>query len=82
MGDSYQWLTISAGYKTEKWWLPGARIGFRENLSGTGLQYVSAGITLFKYVDLDIAATLESVDIDGKSLPRGANLSLGFEIVF
>lgn len=82
MGDEYQWFTVSAGYNTQKWWLPGARIGYRENLSGTGLKYISAGITLFKYVDLDIAATLDSVDIDGKSLPRGANLSLGFEIVF
>jgi hypothetical protein len=82
MGDSYQWLTISGGYNMQKWWLPGARIGYRENLSGSRLKYISAGITMFKYIDLDVAMTLKKVTFDGDSRPRGLNVSLGFEMVF
>lgn len=37
MGDSFQWLTLSAGFARDSWWLPGGRIGYRQNLDGTEL---------------------------------------------
>ncbi len=82
VGDDFQWATVSAGYATSKWWLPGVRFGFRKNLAGTELGYLGFGVTLLKYVNLDIASALETVDISGESLPRGLMFSLGFQANF
>ncbi len=82
LGDKYQWLTVSAGMKMNNWWLPGARIGFRQNLSGTELGYLSLGVTAFKYLNIDIASALDTVKIDGTKLPQGLMGSIGFQINF
>lgn len=80
MGDEFQWLTLSGGLTTDSWWIPSARIGYRQNLAGTELGYISVGATLFKYVNIDIASALDSVEIDGQKLPQGLMGSIGFEI--
>jgi len=80
MGDRFQWLTVSGGFTTDSWWIPSARIGYRQNLAGTKLGYLSIGATLFKYVNIDIASALDTVKIDGQKLPQGLMGSIGFEI--
>ena len=80
LGDRFQWLTLSGGFTTDSWWIPSARIGYRQNLAGTELGYVSIGATLFKYVNIDIASALDTVKIDGDKLPQGLMGSIGFEI--
>ena len=80
MGDRFQWLTLSGGFNTDSWWIPSVRIGYRKNLAGTELGYASIGATLFKYVNIDIASALDSVEIDGQTLPQGLMGSIGFEI--
>ncbi len=80
MGDRFQWLTLSGAFATDSWWIPSARIGYRQNLAGTELGYVSLGATLFKYVNIDIASALNTVRIDGDQLPQGLMASIGFEI--
>jgi hypothetical protein len=80
LGDRFQWLTLSGGFTTDSWWIPSARIGYRQNLAGTKLGYVSIGATLFKYMNIDIASALDSVKIDGQKLPQGLMGSIGFEI--
>lgn len=80
MGDRFQWLTLSGGFSTDSWWIPSARIGYRQNLAGTELGYLSLGATLFKYVNIDIASALDAVEIDGQKLPQGLMGSIGFEI--
>jgi hypothetical protein len=80
LGDRFQWATLSGGFTTDSWWIPSMRIGYRQNLAGTELGYVSIGATLFKYVNIDIASALESVKIDGQKLPQGLMGSIGFEI--
>ena len=82
VGDDFQWATVSAGYNTNKWWLPGVRFGFRKNLAGTEIGYLAFGMTVLKYVNLDIASALETVHISGESLPRGLMFSLGFQANF
>lgn len=82
MQDHYQWMTLSAGYATESWWIPGVRFGYRKNLEGSELGYLSAGATLFKIFNLDIASTVESTKISGTTLPRGLIVNLGFDISF
>ena len=80
MGDRFQWVTLSGGYTTDSWWIPSIRVGLRQNLAGTELGYLSIGATLFKYVNIDIASALDTVEIDGQKLPQGLMGSIGFEI--
>ena len=80
MGDKYQWLTLSAGFTTDSWWIPGGRIGYRENLAGTKLKYIGIGLTAFKIVNFDISSALHKVSIDGRTLPQGLMTSIGFQI--
>lgn len=82
LGDKYQWFTVSAGMRMDSWWLPGARIGYRQNMSGTELGYLSLGVTAFKYLNIDIASALDSVKIDGTKLPQGLMGSIGFQVNF
>jgi hypothetical protein len=82
MGDRFQWVTASAGFTIDSWWLPSARIGFRQNLAGTELKYVGIGVTAFKFVNFDISSALDTVTIDGTKLPRGLMTSIGFQITW
>ena len=82
MGDDYQWASVSAGYATDSWWLPGIRANYRKNLTGTELAYVGIGVTVLKVVNIDIASTLDTVHIDGQDLPRGLIASIGFQSNF
>ncbi len=82
LGDDYQWATLSAAYIDEDSWLPNIRVGLRENLAGTRMRYISAGVTLFKVVNVDLASAFESVKIDGDELPQGLMASVGFQITW
>ena len=82
MGDDFQWMTLSAGFTTDSWWIPGGRIGYRQNLAGTELKYLSIGLTAFKIVNFDIASALDTVSIDGTTLPQGLMGSIGFQIAW
>ncbi len=82
MGDDYQWLTLSVGLARDSWWLPGVRIGFRQNLAGTEMKYIGIGLTAFKIVNFDISSALDTVRIDGQTLPQGLMLSIGFQITW
>jgi hypothetical protein len=44
--------------------------------------YLSLGLTAFKYVNFDIASALDTVSIDGTTLPQGLMLSIGFQIAW
>ena len=82
LGDRFQWLTLSAGITTDSWWIPGARIGYRQNLAGTELKYIGIGLTAFKIVNIDISSALDTVSIDGETLPQGLMASIGFQLTW
>jgi hypothetical protein len=82
VGDDFQWFTLSAGYATDSWWLPGVRFGYRQNLAGTELKYLGVGVTAFKILNIDIASSLDTVTINGTKLPQGLIASIGFDISF
>jgi hypothetical protein len=82
LGDDYQWLTLSVGLARDSWWLPGARIGYRQNLAGTEKSYVSLGLTAFRIFNIDISSALDTVGIDGKTLPQGLMINIGFQITW
>lgn len=82
VGNEYQWATLSAGYATDSWWIPGFRVGYRANMAGTELSYMTGGLTLFKSVTLDLAYSLDSVEVDGEKAPRSFMANLGIELSF
>lgn len=82
LGDDYQWLTLACGYKPANRWIPNVRVGYRRNLSGTNLSYLSAGLSAFRVFYLDIASALDSTRIQGADLPRGLMVSLGFQFAW
>jgi hypothetical protein len=80
LGDRFQWLTLSGGFTTESWWIPGVRLGYRQNLAGTKMKYLGIGVTAFKIVNIDISSAFDSVKIDGQELPQGLMASIGFQV--
>ena len=82
MGDDYQWASVGAGFASDSWWLPGARIGIRKNMAGTKLTYVTAGVTVFNIVNLDLAATTQTIQVNGRTLPRGLIANIGVQVLF
>ncbi len=83
VGRDFKWATLSAAYATNSWWIPGVRIGYRSNLAGSKLKYVTGGLTLFKALSLDAAlATNKVTDNSGKSIPRSAMLNLNVQMTF
>lgn len=80
VGDEFQWLTLSGGFDTGSRWLPNVRLGYRHNLAGTKKTYASLGMTMFRYVNFDIASALDVTRINGRKLPEGLMLSLGFQV--
>lgn len=81
-GDRFQWVTFSAALQRDSFWLPNLRLGYRQNLVGTELGFLSAGITAFRYINVDIASALDTVSISGEKLPRGLMASIGFEVAW
>jgi len=79
MRDEYQWLTVTGGYESDNWWLPSARVGYSQNLAGTELSYVTAGVTVLKYLNIDLASTLDDVNIDGNKIMRGLSVRMGVQ---
>ena len=81
LGDDYQWATLSAAWtRPDSFWLPNLRLGWRQNLAGTELGYLSVGATLFRYINIDISSALDTVRISGTELPQGVMGSIGFHV--
>lgn len=82
MFDDYQWISLGAGFASDNWWLPGARIGVRKNLAGSEFTYLTAGVTVFNIINLDLATTTETIIVDGDKVPQGLIVNLGFQYRF
>ena len=80
--DDYQWFVISASHFGSSSWLPGFRAGYSKNLAGTKLDYLNMGFTLFQRANLDIGWALDTVEVDGTSMPRSIFVNLGLETAF
>lgn len=80
--DEYQWFVVSASHYGASNWLPGFRLGYSKNLAGTELDYMNLGFTLFQRANLDIGWALDTVEVDGKNMPRALFVNLGLETAF
>ncbi len=82
MLDDYQWLSVGAGFASDSWWLPGVRIGARKNTVGTKLTFITAGVTVFNIVNLDLATTTQTIKVDGQTVPNGLIINIGTQVMF
>jgi hypothetical protein len=52
-------------------------------MAGTELSYATAGLTILKRLNLDVAVGLDTVeDEDGDEMPRSVYFSLGYDTAF
>lgn len=83
VGDQVQNLHIAATYFPSHPIAPIARIGYQKNLAGSELSALNFGLGLFRGVaNLDFTYGLESVQVDGGSMPRQLGMQLSFEEPF
>lgn len=82
LGAEYQWASLSGSYQWDNFWLPSVRFGIHKNQVGSELSYVAAGVTVFKYVNIDMASTTKDVEQEGDDIPRGLDFSIGFNYAF
>lgn len=82
LGNPTQHVGISGAYASGSWIVPGFRLGVHTNLAGTQLSYASIGLSLFKIAHADAAIGLDSIDVDGQTLPRKLALNLGLDLSF
>ena len=81
-GDAVQWAVVGLAYAPESWWIPNFRVGHRANMTGSELSYLTAGLTLFKVMTLDVAYSSDTTEIDGEDTPRSVAANLAFELRF
>lgn len=77
LGDEYQWSVVSLSYFSDNFFFPGMRVGYRKNLVGSELNYLTAGVTFYRRLDFDIAYAEENEDGN-----TGLSLSMGYSFVF
>lgn len=81
-GDEYQWAGVSVSSAPGSGWYPGFRMGYRTNLAGEKLSYVTTGLSFFSSVHLDIGYALDSVEFDEEDYPRSLTFNLRAGIAF
>ncbi len=82
VGDTFQWAVLSVSTASPLRLMPAWRFGYRENLTGTELSYVTTGLTLFRTLELDIAYALDGVEYEDEDYPRGVMFNVGFSLSF
>ena len=75
-GDDHQWVHAGVDYQTAWFVLPAMRLAYHKNLTGSETSSLSAGVSLFGVVSVDVEYGLESIEIDDSTAPR----RLGFAI--
>jgi len=81
-GDEYQWAEIALNYLSDSFFIPGLRVGLKKNMAGTELSYANAGITLFKYLNIDAGTTIDTVEVSDYRIPRSAYVNFGLAGAF
>ena len=82
MDDKSQWLSVTGNYSSSSYWVPDVRVGFSKNLAGSNISYVKAGVTLLKFLSLDVSTSLDTVKLDNEDIRRGLNVQLGVQFPY
>ncbi|MEJ2754501.1 MAG: conjugal transfer protein TraF [Gammaproteobacteria bacterium] len=79
VGDELQWRSLTTSFMPKTRWIPGFRVGYRENTAGEALSQVTFGTTLLGVFNLDFLYGLDKIEIDDETYPRTFALNFGFE---
>ncbi len=82
VGRETQYVSASASYFSDSYIIPSVRFGINKNMAGSKLTSVAFGTTFFGVMNLDISASLDTVEIDGTKAPRHFGFNIGFEEKF
>jgi len=82
VGRETQYVSASASYFADSYIIPSVRLGINKNLAGSKLTTVGFGTTFFGVMNLDVAVSLDTVEIDGTKAPRHFGFNIGFEEKF
>jgi hypothetical protein len=82
VGRETQYVSASASYFPDSYLIPSVRFGLNKNLAGSKLTSVGFGTTLFGVMNIDLSASLDTVEIDGTKAPRQFGFNIGFEEKF
>ncbi len=79
VGDKVQMASIATTWIPKSRWIPGLRLGYHSNLTGSQLSQASLGTTLFSVLNLDLSVGLDNTKIDDETYPRSLAINMGFE---
>jgi len=79
IGDDNQWLHTSIAYNSTDYLIPSVRAGYHKNLTGSEVSTITAGLTLFDVIAVDVEYGLDSVEIDDSSGPRRFGFSISIQ---
>ncbi len=82
VGRESQYMSAQVSYFPNSYFIPTIRLGMNKNMVGSELTMVSFGTTLFGTMNIDLAASLDQVEIDGEKAPRAFGFNIGFEEKF
>ena len=82
VGRESQHISTSASYFSDSYLIPSVRFGLSKNLAGSKLTSVGFGTTLFGVMNIDLSASIDTVEIDGTKAPRQFGFNIGFEEKF
>lgn len=82
VGRESQYMSASVSYFADSYIIPSVRFGLSKNLAGSKLTTVGFGTTLFGVMNVDLAASLDTVEVDGTKAPRFFGFNIGFEEKF
>lgn len=74
-----QWFNAATSYHPQKYWIPGARVGYKQNLTDEKLAYATFGLTFAATFNLDFIVSLDDVVVEDEKAPRGFGFALSFE---
>ncbi|KZN13424.1 conjugal transfer protein TraF [Marinomonas sp. TW1] len=77
LGDQYQWAAVSISHYSDDFFSIGMRAGVRKNMAGNEMSYYTAGLTLSRRLDIDVAYSPENDDGD-----TGFYFSIGYSFMY
>ncbi|MBV1882230.1 MAG: conjugal transfer protein TraF [Pseudomonadales bacterium] len=81
-GFDNQWWHAALSYESFRFALPSIRVGYAKNLAGFKTSSLNFGVTAFNILSFDLEYGLDSVEVDGSSLPRRLSFTFGMEESF
>lgn len=78
-GFDNRWFYLSSLYNTPYYLLPSVRFGYQKNLVDEGTSSFNFGVSIFKFLNVDIEYGLETVTVETDDWPRRLGVAISIE---